>query len=119
MQALGVDKRYSSYSFSTSALIGVSGQRYAPGKGRPVPVVREAGWAPEPVWTQIPEEKSFRLCRALRTTETIYILDIFTEVKMLIAFFWDDTALCLVGVGGYQRFEAAYRPIFTKLLSSI
>jgi hypothetical protein len=39
-------------------LMGVSGQRHAPaallppGKGPPVPVVQEAGWAPEPVWTQ-------------------------------------------------------------------
>jgi hypothetical protein len=45
--------------------MGVSGQRQAPaallppGKGPPVPIVQEAGWAPEPVWTQRPEEKSF------------------------------------------------------------
>jgi hypothetical protein len=43
----------------------VSGQRQAPaallppGKGPPVPIVQEAGWAPEPVWTQRLEEKSF------------------------------------------------------------
>jgi hypothetical protein len=41
-------------SFSTSALEGVSGQHHAPaaftpGK-EPVPIVQEAGWAPEPVW---------------------------------------------------------------------
>jgi hypothetical protein len=36
----------------------VSGQRhvpaalYLPGKGPPVPIVQEAGWAPELVWTQ-------------------------------------------------------------------
>jgi hypothetical protein len=29
----------------------------------PVPIVQEAGWAPEPVWTQRLEEKSSRLCR--------------------------------------------------------
>jgi hypothetical protein len=38
--------------------MGVSGQRHAPGKGPPVPIVQEAGWAPEPVWTQRLEEKS-------------------------------------------------------------
>jgi hypothetical protein len=49
--------------------MGVSGQRHAPaallppGKGPPVPIIQEAGWAPEPVWTQRLEEKSFRLCR--------------------------------------------------------
>jgi len=30
-----------------------------PGKGPPVPIGQEAGWAPEPVWTQRLEEKSF------------------------------------------------------------
>jgi hypothetical protein len=37
--------------------------RFGPGKGPPVPIVQEAGWAPQPVWTQRSEEKSFRLCR--------------------------------------------------------
>jgi hypothetical protein len=64
MEALGGESRYSSYSFTTSASDGVSGQRHAPaaflppGKGPPVPIVQEAGWTPEPVWTQRLEEKS-------------------------------------------------------------
>jgi hypothetical protein len=59
------ERRYSFYSFLTSALDGVSGQRHAPaallppGKGPPVPIVQEAGWAPESVWTQGLAEKSF------------------------------------------------------------
>jgi hypothetical protein len=58
--------RYSSYSFSTSALdegewsASRPGRAFLPpGKGPPVPIVQEAGWAPEPVWTQRLEEKSF------------------------------------------------------------
>jgi hypothetical protein len=44
--------------------MGVTGQRHAPaalcpGKGPPVPIVQEAGWASEPVWTQRLGEKSF------------------------------------------------------------
>jgi hypothetical protein len=45
--------------------MGVSGQRHAPaallppGKGPPVPIGQEAEWAPQPVWTQRLEEKSF------------------------------------------------------------
>jgi hypothetical protein len=45
--------------------MGVNGQRHAlaalypPGKGLRVPIVQEAGRAPEPVWTQRLEEKSF------------------------------------------------------------
>jgi hypothetical protein len=48
--------------------MGVSGQRHAPaallppGKGPPVPIVQEAGWAPEPVWTQV-RGKILCLCR--------------------------------------------------------
>jgi hypothetical protein len=50
-------EEYSSYSFSTSTLDGGewSASRparvLAPWKGSPVPIVQEAGWAPEPVWT--------------------------------------------------------------------
>jgi hypothetical protein len=60
-----VERRYSSYSFTISALDGDEwsasrpGRALPPGKGPPVPSVQEAGWAPEPVWTQRLEEKSF------------------------------------------------------------
>jgi hypothetical protein len=37
------------------------GRALPPEKGPSVPIVQEAGWAPEPVWTQRLEEKSFRL----------------------------------------------------------
>jgi hypothetical protein len=39
------------------------GRALAPGKDPPVPILQEAGWAPEPVWTQRLEEKSFLLIR--------------------------------------------------------
>jgi hypothetical protein len=64
MKAPGGKEVYSSYSFSTSSLDGVSGQHHAPatllppGKESPVPIVLEAGWALEPVWAQGLEEKS-------------------------------------------------------------
>jgi hypothetical protein len=59
------ERRYSSYSFTTSALDGCEwsasrpGRAFIPGKRPPVPIVQEAGWAPEQVWTQRIEEKSF------------------------------------------------------------
>jgi hypothetical protein len=61
MEAQG--EMYSSYSFTTSALDGewsVSrhGRALSPGK-TPVPIVQEAGWALEPVWTQTLEESTF------------------------------------------------------------
>jgi hypothetical protein len=65
------ERRYSSYSFSTSALDGgqwsasCPGRVLALGKGSLVPTVQEAGWAPELVWTQWLEEKSFRHCQGL------------------------------------------------------
>jgi hypothetical protein len=57
-------RRYSSYSFLTLTLHGVewSASRpvhaLPPGKELPVPIVQEAGCAPETVWTQRLEEKS-------------------------------------------------------------
>jgi hypothetical protein len=39
------------------------GRALPPGKGPPVIIAEEAGWAPEPVWTQRIEEKSIRPCR--------------------------------------------------------
>jgi hypothetical protein len=46
------EKRYSSYSFTTSALDVASGQRHAPATlYPPITIAQEAGWAPEPVWT--------------------------------------------------------------------
>jgi hypothetical protein len=58
------ERRCSSYSFTTSALDGVSGQGHAPAAlysrvKDPLPTGQEAEWAPEPVWTQMLEEKSF------------------------------------------------------------
>jgi hypothetical protein len=61
--------RHSFYSFSTSAIDGgkwsVSrpNRTLAPGKGPPVPIVEEAEWASEPVWTQRLEEKSSCICQ--------------------------------------------------------
>jgi hypothetical protein len=59
------ERNYSSYSFLTFAIDGLSGQRHAPaalyppGKDPPVPIVQEAGWAPELALTQRLEEKLF------------------------------------------------------------
>jgi hypothetical protein len=64
MEALGGERRYSSYSFLTSALDGdewsasCSGRALPLGKRPPVPTGKEAGWAPELVSTQRIEEKS-------------------------------------------------------------
>jgi hypothetical protein len=53
------EKRYSSYSFSTSTLDGSEWSASVPGRALPpVPIGQEAGWAPEPVWTQRLQEKS-------------------------------------------------------------
>jgi hypothetical protein len=58
------ERRYSSYSYLTSALDGGErsasrfGRALPSGKGPLVPIGQGAGWAPEPVWTQKLEEKS-------------------------------------------------------------
>jgi hypothetical protein len=54
----------SSYSFMTLEVDGSEwsvsrqGRDLPPGKGPPVPIVQEAWWAPEPVWTQRLEDDS-------------------------------------------------------------
>jgi hypothetical protein len=59
------ERRYSS-SFTTSAVDGgewsASFSALSPGKWPPVPIEQEAGWTPEPVWTDA-RGKSFCLCR--------------------------------------------------------
>jgi hypothetical protein len=70
----------SSYSVLTSALDGVSGQRHPPAalcpwKEPPVPTGQEAWWAPEPFWTQRPQEKSFRLCQGMNPGRPVCIQD--------------------------------------------
>jgi hypothetical protein len=63
------EKKYSSYSYSNSVLDGDKCSALRPGcalvpvKGPPVPIVQEAGWAPELVWTQKIEKKSSCFCR--------------------------------------------------------
>jgi hypothetical protein len=52
--------------------MGVSGQCHAPEKEPPVPIVQEAGRAPEPVWTPRLEEKSFRHCRGLNLDRPVF-----------------------------------------------
>jgi hypothetical protein len=53
------ERRYSFYSFMTSALDGGEwsasrpGRALTQGKRPPVPAGQKAGWAPEPVWTQL------------------------------------------------------------------
>jgi hypothetical protein len=68
MEAKG-ERRYSSYSFTNSALGEVSGQRpdhaLTPGKGSPVPITQESALALEPVRTQMLEKKSSYLSRGL------------------------------------------------------
>jgi hypothetical protein len=59
MEAHGGERRYSSYSYVTSAL---DGQHHAlaaltPRERTPSTTGQEAGWAPEPVWTQRLEKK--------------------------------------------------------------
>jgi hypothetical protein len=52
------ESMYSSYSFSTSALDGGEwstsrpGRALVQGKELPLSIVQEAGWDPEPVWTE-------------------------------------------------------------------
>jgi hypothetical protein len=59
IEAYGGERRYSSYSYLTSALDGGEWSASHPSRALPpVPIVQETGWAPGPVWMQRLEEKS-------------------------------------------------------------
>jgi hypothetical protein len=64
MEALGGERLYSSYSFTTSALeegewsASRPGRALLVGKEPPLRIRQDAWWALEPVWTQRLEEKS-------------------------------------------------------------
>jgi hypothetical protein len=66
MEAHGIrgERMCSSYPLLTLVLDGgewsasCPGHALSPGKGPPVPIVQESGWAPEQVWTQRLEEIS-------------------------------------------------------------
>jgi hypothetical protein len=64
MEALGGRGGIAATHYRPRHWMGVSGQRHAPaallplGKGPPVPIGQEAGWASEPVWTQRRKEIS-------------------------------------------------------------
>jgi hypothetical protein len=86
------------------ALDGVSGQCHAlvalaPGKGPLVPIVQEAGWAPEPVWTQRLEEKSFASagdCTPIAQSSSLQSDTVLTELPRLVPVYSSSTKHNLV-----------------------
>jgi hypothetical protein len=57
------------------------GRALFPGKGPSVPIVQEAGWAPQPVWTQRLEEKALATDRDVSKE---YRSKIQTDCKLLL-----------------------------------
>jgi hypothetical protein len=103
------DRRYSSYSFSTSALDGGGwsasrpGRALPPGKGPPVPIVQEAGWAPEPVWMQGLEEK-FSASFGDRTPNVQSVVRHYTD--------WATPAptVCIIPTTNWRRYCITFEP---------
>jgi hypothetical protein len=68
--------------------MGVSGQRHTlatlnpPGKGSLVPIVQDAGWVPESVWTQRLEEKTLAFA-SNRTTVIQSVARYYTDCATL------------------------------------
>jgi hypothetical protein len=84
--------------------------RFTPGKGPPVPIVQEAGWTPEPVWTQRLEGKSLapagNLTSIARSFPSISfpIIHIHRPVKHYIIYDWPTS----VAARSRRRFAAAW-----------
>jgi hypothetical protein len=119
----GGEKRCSSCSFSTSALdkgersASRPGRALAPEKGPPVPFGQEAGWTPEPVWTQRLEEKQSCAPTVDRTSITrlssLWSDTILTELPRLLykvyhnfkghKFMWGPQDLKIFSLGPRQN----------------
>jgi hypothetical protein len=99
--------------------MGVSGQRDAPaavyprGKDLPVPIGQEAGWAPQPVWTQRLEEKSSYLCRGSNIDRPVVqsVVRQYTEVPRLIGKFVSTLNLLLLTLLNTVRWDRQYTNI--------
>jgi hypothetical protein len=111
------ERRYSSYSFTISALDGGEwsasrpDRALAPGKGPPVLIVQEAGWAPDPVGTKRLQEKSFRLCRGSNLDRSVvqsvtrHYIDWttrFTQINKIESFNEPIVALMMEAVSTYE-----------------
>jgi hypothetical protein len=112
----GGERRYSSYSFLTSALDGgewsasCPGRTLPPGKGS---LVQEAGWAPEPVWTQRLKEKSS--VSVGDQTSIVQSDTILTELPWLLI----STPLCNENCRGMNYDGILLFNIFGKLANSL
>jgi hypothetical protein len=107
-----MERTYSSYSFTTSALDGGEwsqsrpGRALAPGKGHPVPIVQEGGWTLEPVWTQRLEEKDSRLCRGSNLDR---------PVVQSVAKHYTDWATRLTKlINAYVNMRGSYCPLYLR-----
>jgi hypothetical protein len=95
------ERRYSSYSITTSALDGDEwsashpGRTLPPGIGPLVPIVQEAGWAPEPAWTHRLEEKLFCLCRGSNLDRlVVQFLDAILTELLRLQFYHNTRSKC-------------------------
>jgi hypothetical protein len=102
------NRRYSSYSFLTSALEGgewsasCSGRALPPGKEPPVPSVQEAGWAPDPVWTQRLEEKSSASVGDRPRPSSPWSDTVLTDLPWLLTLQWYVIILISLFISTYQ-----------------
>jgi hypothetical protein len=107
--------------------MGMNGQRHAPAaftprKGSPVPIVQDAGWAPEPVWTQRLEEKSFRLCPGIELrspgrpshSKTLYRLSYPAHGSSLTSVLTLPFCACLDLQGSF--FRLGFNTIVTEII---
>jgi hypothetical protein len=80
MEALGGERRYSSYSIHDLGTRWGEWSASRPSRALPpekvptVPIVQEAGWAPEPVWTYRLEEKSINFVSTEKYFYLFYML---------------------------------------------
>jgi hypothetical protein len=92
------------------------GRALAPGKGPPVPIVQEAGWVPEPVWTQargnillpLPGKEPRLPGRPVRS-QTLYWLSYLAHIPVY------KSSIVMSGVSSWMCFMQAWVVFFIYL----
>jgi hypothetical protein len=112
-------RKCSSYSFLTSTQDGVSGQGQVPAALFPrrkdpgnQPIRHEAGWAPEPVWAQRLEVKSFA---AAGGRTLVCSLTLLTEIPQQEVV-WKINVISISVYKSYVRFKSIESKLFVGLI---
>jgi hypothetical protein len=125
------ERKYSSYWFLTSTMDGgvvsvTPRPRFTPGKGPSVSIGQEAGWSPEPVWTQargksllpLPGIEPRSPGRPVRS-QTLHWLSYPAPKNSIIWIRYIELAQCCVACLAIRSHSSKYLMVSARFLNSL